>query len=141
MPQREWYAVHRVRLGASVLRPSTGILLSRYEAAAQTLTPLTNADWYTPAVDDAELRERLIALCLEKDAPQIVSNKINRLWFGVPLGRDVYIIGPCPIVNSEDRKAGKKHASGIADTPRSPRRVPMPENRTSRPLPPCGRLS
>jgi AraC-like DNA-binding protein len=77
---------------AWMLYASTGVLLSKYDG--KTVAPLTDADWYSPAVDDDALRARLIALCLEKGTPQIVSNSVNCLWFGVPYECEVYIIGP-----------------------------------------------
>ncbi|MFP3155871.1 AraC family transcriptional regulator [Lachnospiraceae bacterium ZAX-1] len=79
---------------AWVLYASTGILLSKYDGADKTVTPLTSVDWYSSAIDDLTLREKLIALCLEKDTPQIVSNRVNCLWFGIPYGCEVYMIGP-----------------------------------------------
>ncbi|GHU88085.1 hypothetical protein FACS1894202_03590 [Clostridia bacterium] len=82
---------------AQTLYASTGVLLSKYDGTS--VTPLTNADWYSPAVENDALRDSLIALCLEKDTPQIVSGALNCLWFGVPYEREVYIIGPTLIAS------------------------------------------
>ncbi|GHT94490.1 hypothetical protein FACS1894141_1250 [Spirochaetia bacterium] len=84
---------------AQTLYASTGVLLSKYDGADKTITPLAKADWYSPEVDDGALRDKVIVLCLETKAPQVVSNALNCLWFGVPYTDDVYIIGPT-LINS-----------------------------------------